>query len=275
MPAMTRYLDVPGGRLAYDVTGSGPTVVLMHAWIADRRMWDDVVPELSKGRQVVRYDKRGYGQTEIREAVRYSNRRDVISVLDAVSADQAALVGVSGGGTVALDTALEFPDRINSLVLVAPGISGFEWEEGEAVADATADMERLWEAHDWEALVEAELRVWVDGLGEPPDRIPRVREQVREMNLAAYVDHADEPEGEVIPLVPPALGRLGEVRAPTLVVVGDLDTPGTLAASERIERDVPGARRVVMPGVAHLPPMERPGQFTTLVSAFLGESKRR
>jgi 3-oxoadipate enol-lactonase len=269
MAIETRYVDVPGGRLAYDVTGSGPTIVLMHAWIADRRMWDEIVPVLSQHRQVVRYDKRGYGQTEIRESVSYSNRRDVMSVLDAVSADRAALVGVSGGSTVALDAAIEFPDRISALVLVAPGLSGFEWQESGAEATATAEMERLEDARDWEALVEAEMRVWIDGLGQSPDRVPLVRDRVSEMDLAAYRDHAGEPPGEVIPLSPRAVGRLDEVRAPTLVIVGDLDVPGTLAASERIEHGVQGAQRIVMPGVAHLPPMERPGEFVSLVEDFL------
>jgi pimeloyl-ACP methyl ester carboxylesterase len=91
------------------------------------------------------------------------------------------------------------------------------------------------------------------------------------MDLAAYRDHADEPAGEVEPLSPRAIGRLHEVRAPTLVVVGDLDVPSTLAATEVIEREVAGARRVVPSGVAHLPPMERPAEFVEIVESFLDE----
>ena len=102
---MTEFVPVPGGRLAYDATGDGPPIVLMHAWICDRRMWDDLVPLFARRHRVVRYDKRGFGETEISEPVRYSNRADVIAVLDHLGIDRATLVGVSGGSAVALDTA--------------------------------------------------------------------------------------------------------------------------------------------------------------------------
>ena len=267
---MTEYLPVPGGRLAYDVTGEGPPIVLMHAWICDRRMWDDVVPLLAGGHRVIRYDKRGFGDTEITQPVRYSNRADVIAVLDHLAIDRAALVGVSGGSVVALDTAIEFPDRVSALVCVAPGISGFDGGSTAAEESAFAVLERLEETRDWVPLVDGELAMWVDGLGQPADRVPgAVRDRVRMMDLDAYTKHGNEPLDDVIPLEPRATGRLGSVAAPTLVVVGDLDTSGSIASARRIGSEVPGAQLVEWSGVAHLPPMERPREFAQLVEAFL------
>jgi 3-oxoadipate enol-lactonase len=267
----TRFVEVPGARLAYDVTGQGPAIVLLHAWIVDRRMWADVIPDLARGHAVVRYDKRGYGETVVTGPMRYSNRRDVIAVLDAVRATRAVLVGVSGGATVALDTAIEFPQRVAALVLVAPGISGFQSDETPEEEAIGLEMERLEEAHEWDGLVELELKVWVDGPGGKPGRVPGVRERVRQMDLETYRRHGDEPLDDVEPLTPRATGRLGEVSVPTLVVVGTLDTSQTLAAARRIGEEVPGARVVTMPDVAHLPPMERPAEFAALVSTFLDE----
>ncbi len=130
-------------------------------------------------------------------------------------------------------------------------------------------MERLEEARDWDALSELEAQFWVDGPGQPSDRIPDVHRRAREMIVHAYRDHADEPPEDVTPLQPPAAGRLDELRVPVLVVVGDLDTSGTIATARRIVDGVPDDRQVQMSGVAHLQPMERPDEFARIVEGFL------
>jgi pimeloyl-ACP methyl ester carboxylesterase len=264
-------LDVVGGRLAFDVTGSGPALVLVHAGIVDRRMWDHVVPALAERRTTIRYDTRGYGATRMLEPVPYSNRRDLVDLLDHLGIDRAAVCGVSRGGTIALDTALEFPARVAALVSVAGGISGFDGGVTDAEAPLVEAMERLEEARDWDHLVEAETAFWVDGVGQSPSRVPEVRRRALAMNREAYRDHADEPLDGAQPLDPPATGRLADVRVPTLAIVGDLDTSGTLASAHRIAAEVPHARLVVLPGVAHLPPMEVPERFVELVTGFLDE----
>ena len=158
------------------------------------------------------------------------------------------------------------------LVLVGPGLSGHEWSAASAQADR--EEERLFEAGDFNGAAEVSLRQWVDGPGQPPGRVePGIRERVREMILRSYELYSDVlPEGEPGPverLDPPAGTRLGEVRAPTLILVGDLDVPDILAICDRLETGIAGARKVVMHGTAHVPNMERPEEFNRLVLAFL------
>jgi 3-oxoadipate enol-lactonase len=267
----TSFLELPGARLAYDVTGQGPAVVLLHAWIADRRMWDDVVPGLAARRRVIRYDARGFGETVVDDAVEYSNRRDLIALLDHLRIERAALVGSSGGGTIALDTALEFPERVAAVVSVAGGISGFDAGPTADEEAIFAEAERLEEARDFERLVEAELAIWVDGRGGSPDRVRDVRRRVAEMDSDGYRRHADDALDGMQPLEPRATGRLGEVRVPVLAIVGDLDTSSSQATAGRIAAEVPGARVEEWPRVAHLPPMEQPGRFVETVASFLDE----
>jgi 3-oxoadipate enol-lactonase len=270
---MSDVLERPGARIAYDVTGNGPPVVLLHAWIADRRMWDDVVPALARHRRVVRYDARGFGGTVATEpGLAYSNREDLVALLDHLGIARAALVGASGGGTIALDTALEFPDRVSALVSVAGGLSGFDGGTTEEEAAIEAELERLEEAAEWDALVELEMAFWVDGLGRPAERVADVRRRVAEMDRATYERHADDDLGGMRPLEPRATGRLAELRAPVLVVVGDLDATAAQATARRIAADAPNARLEVWPGVAHMVSMERPEQFVRLVEAFLDEA---
>jgi pimeloyl-ACP methyl ester carboxylesterase len=268
--APTQYVDVPGGRLAYDEAGEGRALLLLHAGVTDRRMWDDVLPALARSHRVVRYDTRGYGETRQLEDVPYSNRADAIAVLDHLGIERATIVGVSRAGSIALDTALEFPSRISGVVHVAGGVGGFETDVTPEEEAAFEESERLEEARDWPALVDAELRLWVDGLGQPSDRVaPAVRERVREMLVDLHRDHADEPLDQVIVLEPRAAARLSELRVPVLVISGELDTPETNAAGRYLAENLPGARHEVIAGVAHLPPMERPAAFTSIVESFL------
>ena len=97
---------------------------------------------------------------------------------------------------------------------------------------------------------------------------PAVRDLVREMNLIALQSEASGL-GEEHPANPPAAERLGEIRAPTLVVVGTLDRPEIVARSELLVHSIPHAQRILMDGTAHLPNMEKPGEFNRTVLKFL------
>ncbi|HUF07067.1 MAG TPA: alpha/beta hydrolase [Candidatus Binatia bacterium] len=121
----TKILETNGGRIAYDVEGAGEAVVLIHAGVADRRMWDDQVAALRDAYRVIRYDTRGFGETET-DAVPFSNRADLAALLDHLGERSAHLVGLSRAGSIALDFSIEFPDRVRSLVVAAGGVSGYD-----------------------------------------------------------------------------------------------------------------------------------------------------
>src|SRR5450759_2739382 len=110
---MERFVDVPGGRLFALSEGAGPAIVLMHAAIVDQRAWDAMVPGLvAAGFRVVRYDYRTFGRSTT-DDVEFSNRADLLAVLDAFGIGRAALVGNSHGGQIAIDTAIEFPEPVS------------------------------------------------------------------------------------------------------------------------------------------------------------------
>jgi pimeloyl-ACP methyl ester carboxylesterase len=202
--------------------------------------------------------------------VPFSRRKDLLDLLDHLGAERTCLLGCSRGGQLVIDFVLGYPERVEALIAVAPGISGYVTEPSEIERPIWAESDRLETAEDWDALVDLEIRVWVDGIGQPPDRVdPAIRERVREMDLPNYVDHPENLAGLSQQLEPPAIDRLGEIRVPTLAIVGDLDASGVRAAVDRIERDVPGARKVVIPGTAHMLNIERPAEFNRAVLEFL------
>jgi 3-oxoadipate enol-lactonase len=262
------FVETNGGRIYYEVDGEGPALTLIHAGIANLRQWDPQIAAFAARYRVVRYDTRGFGRTETAN-VPFSNRADMIAVLDHLGIERTHLLGTSRAGSIALDATLEFPERIASLIVVAGGISGFEATPTPDEQATFEELERLWDAKDWVALAEGETAVWVDGPGQPPDRVdPDLRRTVHDWIAALYRDHADEePEPQI--LQPPANERLGKVRVPTLVIVGSLDSTNTIAACRRLAEGVAGARFEVIDGVAHMVNLEQPHQFATLVLDFL------
>lgn len=263
-----RFVSVPGGRLEVHHFGAGPPIVLLHAGIVDSWAWEPLTPFLLEaGYRVVAFDRRGTGGSTS-EDVEFSNRADTVAVLDALGIGQAVLVGNSVGGQIALDTALEFPARAAALVTVGsivpdhwPGMT----PEEEA---AEAGLEAAYEAGDPDAIAEADVRVWVDGPGQPPDRVPEdIRELVREMDRA--INEPGRVTGQPRPLRPPASEQLDRLTMPVLAVCGDLDFSYHLEAGEYLAANAPTARAAVIPGVAHLPGLEAPEELAVLITGFL------
>jgi 3-oxoadipate enol-lactonase len=254
--------------LYVEQAGEGSPVVLLHEGIADSRMWEPQWASYSSRFRVVRYDMRGFGQSPPAVGT-YSLSGDLAALLDGLEVGPATLVGMSLGGAVAMETTIARPDLVSRLVLVAPGLRGFEmsdetkagWDEEEAAL----------ERGDVDAAVEVNMRMWVDGPSRSPDEVdPEVRSKVADMQRRAieiYLDAGEE--GEHQPLVEDWGDRVGEISVPTLVIVGELDRPEMIEISQRLESGIPNARRATIPGTAHVPSMEQPEEFNRLVLDFL------
>jgi 3-oxoadipate enol-lactonase len=111
--------------LYWEQAGEGPPVVLVHEAIGDRRMWEPQWHTFPRAHQTVRYDMRGFGESPIGPG-KFSHARDLIDLLDEVGLEQTSLVAGSLGGRVALEVAVDQPDRIEKLVLMNPGGPGGE-----------------------------------------------------------------------------------------------------------------------------------------------------
>jgi pimeloyl-ACP methyl ester carboxylesterase len=267
--AETGFLEGEGARLYYEVAGSGPALVLIHAGIADSRMWDVQFAEFARHCRVVRYDTRGYGQSDT-EPVEFSNRQDLARLLDHLGIERATLVGVSRGGQIAGDFTLEFPERVSGLVTVCAGMSGINdyLVDDAAARQLEEQVEAAWGAKHWDRVADLQVRLWGDGPGQPIGRAPKaVRELMREMVYNNCTRHPGHEQAQV--LDPPAAGRLGEIQAPTLVMIGDLDTGDTVAIADLLAQGIPGAEKVVFAGAAHVPNLEQPERFNQVLLDFL------
>lgn len=252
--------------LAFEVAGSGPPLLLLHAGLMDRRMWDPQWEALTGRFTAIRYDARGFGESADPKAP-WSLHADALEVLDKAGYERAAVAGVSMGGAAALDLALTAPERVAGLVLVNSTAS--DWEHTPEHLRLFEEINTAYETRGLDAANELELRMWVDGPHRRPDDVDReVRALVGTVNRVLL--ERQEPFEEIEPLEPAlsATVHMGELRPPALVVTGELDQPSTLAGAWAIVAAT-GAEHVDIPGTAHLPNLERPREFAAALLPFL------
>jgi pimeloyl-ACP methyl ester carboxylesterase len=267
------FAEVNGAKLYYEVAGAGHPLVLLHEGIANSRMYDDQFNAFAQRYRVVRFDIRGFGQSDLpagNEPV--ALHEDLYGLLAFLGIKKTYVLGMSMGGAIALNFTLTYPDRVDALILVAPGIGGYDMTSFEAEYKAIGqDIEQAVKRGDYEHASELETRIWVDGPDRTPQQVdPAVRQRVYEMNLHNYRNMGAVEFPPLKQLEPPAITRISEVAMPTCLIIGDKDVREMLSIIEKLEQGIPGARKIVMHDVAHALNMERPEEFNRIVLDFLG-----
>lgn len=234
-------------------------VLLLHAGIADHRMWARQVEALgAAGHTVLAPDLPGYG-----EAPLHPPTVDYVKFAAARLGGPGAVVGCSFGGRVALELTASRPDLVERLVLVAPGLQSTDWsEESQALF---AEEEDLVEQGDLAGAGEQQARMWL-----APGAAADVLALTAAMTVRSYEQQLPL-DGEVRTSwpEPSAETRLGELRQPTLVVVGDADRPELRSLAEQVAAELPDARLATIAGAGHLPSLERPDELNRLLLEFL------
>jgi 3-oxoadipate enol-lactonase len=244
-------LEVDGAQLAYRVEGHGPALVLVHAGIADMRMWEPLVALLDHRFTVVRYDMRGHGETTYGPGA-CSDVDDLAALLDALAIESCCLAGASFGGLVALAFAAEYPERVERLMVLDAPLPDHDWSErmGEffAAENAAAEAGRIDDA------VKLNVELWVGSAA------PHVRELVAEMQERAFrLQLEAEPESAGLQ---PDLSR---ITMPVTVVMGENDVEDFIAIAHRLADELPHATLECVTRAAHLPALERHDAVAELI----------
>ena len=236
--------------LAHDDTGSGPAVLLLHSGVTDRRMWDPLVPALSHAFRVVRPDLRGFGESPL-PSEEYADADDLDALLDHLGITDAAVVGSSFGGRVALELATLHPGRVSSLVLLCAALRGVE-----PTPDAAAfgeEEDRLLEAGDVEGAVDLNVRTWLgpEASGETRALVTQMQRRAFEVQLEADArDPGPQPHRVEV--------DLAAIAVPTLVVSGAKDLQLFTNTAAALASGIRGAEAVELGWAGHLPSLERP-----------------
>ncbi len=250
-------------RLPYDESGEGPAVLLLHAGVADRRMWaKHLEPLAAGGRRVVAVDLPGFGEAAAGPGP-VAHWDDVLETMDALGIGEAALVGSSFGAQVALRVAALHPQRISALVLFSVTAVP-EPEPSPQLLAAWEGEEEAVAAGDQEGAVAAVVSAWVR-----PEASAEVRERVATMQRENYRRHAaSEPEFAPDPLEEDP-SRLAAIGCAAVLAVGESDLPDFRSAAVELAAKLPRARTAVIASCGHLVPLEAPAEFRRLVIASL------
>jgi pimeloyl-ACP methyl ester carboxylesterase len=256
----TGFVEVGETKLYYEELGEGHPLVMLHGGLLDRRMWDP------------QFEARNHGKSDGVPGS-FSHIDDLARLLEQLNIQEAALIGLSLGGRTTIDFSIAHPEKVSALVLASPGASGYEFTS-EALSENSKQMRKAFSDGDLQKAIQYFQRSWTDGPSRAPSDVDSaVRERVRSMAMGTAENW--NRESVVKELDPPAMGRLAEISAPVLVVVGDLDMPGILEIADAIDENVSGTEVVVMSGAAHMVNMEKPEEFNGIVLEFLAKTLPR
>ncbi|MGH3189024.1 MAG: alpha/beta fold hydrolase [Streptosporangiaceae bacterium] len=251
-------VPVPGGEVwAEDTGGDGTPMVFIHAGWATSDSWSPLMRLLAGRYRMIRYDQRGFGRSPA-PAAAFTALGDLQSVLAHARVMQAVVVGHSGGGGIALELALAEPERVASLVLVAPGTGDQPWPEDDPYL---GEFARLFEAGDRDGLVNLGLTTWA-----PAGDDAAVTAEIRAAVSAVFADGGLQQAGPV------TYDRLGEVRVPAVMVRGDREYPMVAAGADAIASRIPGCRRIVVSGADHMLPLRVPDRLAEIILGQDAES---
>ncbi|MEM7465851.1 MAG: alpha/beta hydrolase [Pseudomonadota bacterium] len=255
------FADVNDTRLYYELSGSGPTVVLLHGFALDTRMWDEQMKALASQFQVLRYDMRGFGQSRLPDDKPYDPCVDLLQLLEFLNIDSAAIIGLSLGGWVATDFTIAYPEKIIALVAADAALMGYEWQEGRPSVLPVEVAQTQG--------VDAAKEFWVGSpLFEAARRHPRVLRHLDEMTQDYSGWHWVNENPQIL-ADEPSIFSLPKITCPSLVLVGEHDTWDFQQIAKILTQQIPNAESHTIDNAGHMSNMENPAQFNAVISEFL------
>jgi pimeloyl-ACP methyl ester carboxylesterase len=261
--AQTARVNVGDAEIRYELSGQGNTIVFIHGWAQDLGIWDDQVAAFSSRYRVLRYDRRGYGKST-GHADPTADPDDLRILLDSLGIRSAIVLGLSGGSRAALDFAVAFPDRVQALVLYGQGPpEGFQpMPPGPRPREMFAEIARKHGLDSLHQFVRSVLS-W-----EPPNR-PDHRERLNQIWSRYEGRDLLDPRPPSGRVQQARMDQVGQIRVPTLVIVGDHERPLQRKVADTLTRRIPNARQVVITDGGHGAHFAQPERFNAALMDFL------
>ena len=264
------YIEINETKIYYEIAGTGEPLVLIHGWILDSRCWDYQFDEFSHHYRVLRYDLRGFGRSSLPDTNKsYSHTTDLVSLLDTLQIDKAHILGHSFGGTIAIDFVLNNPQRVHSLILAdaAMNLQGYKVTD-EAVKSWLTDT---WKTSQEKGIEEAK-KTWLNG---SPFK-QALKNKRAAILLTKMVNeysgwHWKNNDPDISPKPYPQ-ERLNDIKVPTLILVGELNTQIYHEITDIQRKNIPNSTKKIIPNSGHMLNIENPDKFNDYVLNFLSEN---
>jgi len=256
---------VNGTSLYYEIAGQGaPLVLISGGGTLDRRSWDNQFEAFAKSYQVIRYDVRGIGKSA-HPTKPFSHSQDLFELLKFLKIQKAHVIGLSFSGAMALDFALDHPEMVDRLVLIASGSSTDA--KSKANLDALASLAALAKKDGLSKTAQliADLPWFISP--DNSDGREKVKQNLLDNNQIFDSDFALVRLWQ--PTTPPASERLREIRMPVLIVEAEKDLPAYREITAKLKLGIAGSKQVVIPGAAHLIHLDKPAELNQVILDFL------
>ncbi|QJR02308.1 alpha/beta hydrolase [Sphingobium yanoikuyae] len=259
---MIRTIAVEGARLVYEDVGSGDPLLCVHGFGGSRASWEPIWRTITAGRRGLRLDQRGFGESIASAAVDYSHADDLLALMDDAGVARCDLIGFSLGGAVSLQFALDHPERVRRLVLIAPALFGWDWSEAwrsewRAVTThaRAGDMERArrrWLAHPMFTAAMCN-----------PGHAAIMREEIALFPGRQWVEaNGQRPTGS-------DLERIDILAMPCLLLTGEQDVTDLREIADLLPVLSDQVQRLDYPGCGHMLMLEASNRVAADINRFL------
>jgi 3-oxoadipate enol-lactonase len=257
------YINVGNDKLFYETAGSGSAIIFIHDGLVHSKIWDEQFLFFSKNYKVIRYDRRGYGNSPVPTDA-FSNLEDLNSLFVQLDIDKACLVALSSGGRLAIDFTLQYPQKVTALVLVGAVVGGFGFTDhfDNRGGNKPANIKTIQES-----------RVYL--ASKDPYELYRGNKEAKKKikQIVKNIPMKSDPNSLVKTVsAKPAYTRLNEIKIPALILAGEFDIPDVHAHAGAINAGIANSKRDVIPMAGHLAPIEQPALFNKAVFDFLNEA---
>jgi len=261
-------VTVNGTHLYYERAGTGHPLVLIHGFTLNTQMWEDQFAVFAQHYQTIRYDMRGAGRSALPTEEPFTVVDDLRALLDALGVSRTFVLGLSLGGSVAIDFAMAYPDRTSALVLVDPALHGWPWSK--AFSQSMRELEIVARTQG----VEMARQRWLAHpfflpARERPELAERLAQIVASYSGWSWLQASPEQDADLTEVRP-----LERISAPTLLIMGVRDIEEFQAIASHISCSIPHLTKLVLPGVGHMANMEAPEAFNEVVLRFMGSLKQ-
>ena len=256
-------VTVPDGELYFESTGEGEPLILIHAGFSDHRDWKYQIKDLGKKFNIIVYDQRGAGKSSVPTAS-FSPADDLKAIIDHLKLAKATLIGHSLGGTIALDFALQYPEKVSALILVAPGLNGHVWSD-----EYSEWFKTIWSLSQPTDMLQQAMSAPFYRLAMANPNIKSEVEMIAKENLEKILTWKTL---DIRWFFPEPLSKLKELKIPTFVIYGDEDSKDITQIVHALIENLPNVKTTEIQNADHLLNFEKPNELNTLIFRFLKRS---
>lgn len=251
---------VEGATLSGEMRGDCPALALIHGMGGDLRDWDRLVAALPADLPLLRHDLRGFGRSHATDGVEFSHSDDFLRMLDTLGIERIAVLGLSLGGAVALNFALNHPERVSRLILVSPAMVGWQW---------SAEWKALWREVSIAAkggdIAQARRRWFAHPMFEALRETEAGEDLWRSISTFAGRQWLRDWQRHELP----DIDRLHALATPALLLSGERDVPDMRLIADVIAASAPRVERIDFPGAGHMLHLERTNELAHAVARFI------